>query len=56
MSAKASRTIFFSMTGPGHIFAAGFNRIATSRNSLSKKGTRPSTPHAARLLLARRQS
>ena len=32
------------------------SRMATSRNSLSRKGTRPSTPHAERLLLARRQS
>ena len=36
--------------------ASGFVRMATSRNSLSRKGTRPSTPQAERLLLARRQS
>ena len=40
----------------GHILAFGFNVIATSRNSLSKNGTRPSTPQADKLLLARRQS
>ena len=27
-SAKASRTIFFSMVFPGHILASGFNRMA----------------------------
>lgn len=56
MSAKASRTTFFSISLPGHILTAGLMRMATSRNSLSRKGTRPSTPQAARLLLARRQS
>ena len=35
---------------------AGFNRIATSMNSLSRNGTRPSTPQAASDLFARRQS
>ncbi len=30
--------------------------MATSRNSLSKNGTRTSTPHAIVLLFARRQS
>ncbi len=34
----------------------GFRRMAISRNSLSRKGTRPSTPQAHKLLLARRQS
>lgn len=53
---KASRTIFFSMVLLGHILADGLSRMATSRNSLSRKGTRPSTPHAERDLLARRQS
>ena len=56
ISAKASRTIRFSMVFPGHIFASGLVRIATSRNSLSRNGTRPSTPHADKLLFARRQS
>ena len=56
ISAKASRTIRFSISFPGHILAFGFRFMATSRNSLSRKGTRPSTPHADRLLLARRQS
>ena len=50
------RTTFFSMVFPGHIFASGLRRMAMSKNSLSRKGTRPSTPHAARDLLARRQS
>ena len=50
---KASRTIRFSMVCPGHIFTAGFRRMATSRNSLSRNGTRPSTPHAESDLLAR---
>lgn len=55
-SAKASRRIFFSITLPGHILASGLRRMAISRNSLSRKGTRPSTPQAHKLLLARRQS
>ena len=46
----------FTISFPGHILAEGFVRMATSRNSLSRNGTRPSTPHAERLLLARRQS
>ena len=56
ISAKASRTTRFSMACPGHILEAGFRRMAMSRNSLSRKGTRPSTPQAASDLLARRQS
>ena len=56
ISAKASRTIRFSISFLGHILAFGFNAIATSRNSLSRNGTRPSTPQADKLLLARRQS
>ncbi len=40
------------MVLPGHIFASGLRRMAMSRKSLSRKGTRPSTPHAARDLLA----
>ena len=38
------------------ILSLGFRRIATSINSLSRKGTRPSTPQAASDLFARRQS
>ena len=39
-----------------HILASGLMRIATSTNSLSKNGTRASTPQAAIDLLARKQS
>ena len=53
---ESSRRIFFSITLPGHILASGLRRMAISRNSLSRKGTRPSTPQAHKLLLARRQS
>ena len=47
---------FFSITVPGHILYSGLSDIATSRNSLSRNGTRPSTPHALSDLLALRQS
>ena len=50
---KGFADYFFSISLPGHILTAGLMRMATSRNSLSRKGTRPSTPQAARLLLAR---
>lgn len=53
---KGFADYFLSISLPGHILTAGLMRMATSRNSLSRKGTRPSTPQAARLLLARRQS
>ena len=56
MSANASRRIFFSMPSGPTIFRAGSRLMATSRNSRSRNGTRASTPHAAMLLLARRQS
>ncbi|CSC79736.1 Uncharacterised protein [Vibrio cholerae] len=46
----------FSILPLPHILSAGLRRIATSINSLSRKGTRPSTPHAASDLLARAQS
>ena len=55
-SAKASRNMRFSTSLPLHILASGLMRMATSRKAVSSIGTRPSTPHAARLLLARRQS
>ena len=42
-SAKASRRIRFSIP-PAGILAAGSIDMATSRNSLSRKGTRASTP------------
>ena len=47
----------FSILPLPAIFSAGFNRIATSINSLSKNGTRPSYPPCCkRDLLARKQS
>ena len=39
-----------------HILSFGLMRIATSKNFLSKNGTRASTPQAAIALFARAQS
>uniref|UniRef100_A0A0A9E890 AsnS3 n=1 Tax=Arundo donax TaxID=35708 RepID=A0A0A9E890_ARUDO len=39
-----------------YIFASGFMPMATLMNSLSRNGTRTSSPHAEVALLARRQS
>ena len=51
MSLKASRRAHFSILPfPAfpESFSFGFMRMATSINSLSRKGTLPSTPHAAK--------
>ena len=55
-SSKVFLNIHFSILLSDIILSFGFKDIATSKNSLSKKGTRASTPHAAIDLLALKQS